>query len=366
MTRSLGNAWSNVWGRRVASITTVLVVASLMAAIVALLIPLRDVKQNVASVYDRSAWRSVYLVEGIDGASKPMGPTEVSALASQPSVQSATPFRLIEGRASDSRTVQVRNYVTSLEPQIVEGRLPASGACEGVVTRELGSVVLGQSMLIQVGAEGSSAGGAIAPKIVGIIDQSFPLINGPSMLTTCALPRSATADQVLVSTRGSALPPQYIAQTLNAVAIGAISNSSSTGLIGLLALVISVLSLVVVAAVARWGAKSRVAELAILRVWGRSRSEILRMIAIEQGILMLVAAPIGLGLGTLLAWRLVRAGGPASMIDPQGGLEFALPSVATASLALVGLGLTLVAFTLLPVSTSIRVDVARMLRRRGE
>lgn len=95
--QTLGNAWANVTGRRVASLTTIVIVSSLMAALVALLVPLHDVRANLRAQYDDPSWRSTFLVEGIAGASEPMGPAEIAALGHEPGVTSVTPVETAQG-----------------------------------------------------------------------------------------------------------------------------------------------------------------------------------------------------------------------------------------------------------------------------
>ena len=91
-----------------------------------------------------------------------------------------------------------------------------------------------------------------------------------------------------------------------------------------------------------------------------------RQRVVEQGLLALAAAPVGLALGTVLAWVLIRSGGESSMVDPAAGIAVALPSASTAALAVGGFAAGLVLLTLAPVMRALAPDVARLLRRRGE
>ncbi|MEO7449175.1 MAG: hypothetical protein ABI336_12955, partial [Humibacillus sp.] len=90
--RPLGNAWANVIGRRVASLTTVVIVASLMASVIALLIPLRDVRANQRAMYEDARWSSIFLVEGITGATEPMQTADIEALRRTPGVTDVVAF----------------------------------------------------------------------------------------------------------------------------------------------------------------------------------------------------------------------------------------------------------------------------------
>ncbi|WP_374967795.1 FtsX-like permease family protein [Terrabacter sp. BE26] len=363
--QTLGNAWANVTGRRVASLTTVVIVASLMAALVALLVPLHDVRANIRAQYDDPSWRSTFLVEGLAGASEPMGPAEIDALAKVPGVTSVTPVDTVEGPAGDD-VVQLRTYVPVLDVPIVQGRAPRAGQCEAAVTRDVAGARLGTSVRVGLGEGGQAAGGGLEPLVVGIIDHSYPLVNGATMLTTCRLPHRDSASQVVVTTRSGQLPKNYVAQSLSSAAAQAMDSSQSTGILGLVALLIAVVSLFVVASVARWSVRSRLGEFVTLRVWGRSRRTVVGMVGVEQAILAIIAAPIGLGLGTLLAWWLVRAGGPSGLVDPAAGIAVAAPSPWTLAVACGGFLLALVLLTALPVVRVLRPDVASLLRRRGE
>ena len=362
---ALGNAWANVVGRRVASVTTILVVASLMAAVTALLVPLRDVRDNQRAAYDRPEWRSVFLVEGLAGATAPMTTAEVATLRRSPGVTGVWAFDTVDADAGGDM-VQLRSWVPALDVTIAAGRAPVAGACEAVVTRAVPGVALGQTMEVDLTGGGRAATPVLAPVVVGVVDRGYPLVDGAAALTTCPLPSSGAPEQFVVATAGGGLPAQYVAESLDTAATRSMDGSASTGVIGLLALVLAVLSFVVLGSVARWSVRSRLGEFTTLRVWGRSRSELLRMVGVEQGLLALVAAPFGIGLGTVLAWVLVRSGGESSMVDPAAGIGVALPSASTVGIAVVGFAVGLVVLTLLPVMRALAPDVARLLRRRGE
>lgn len=363
--RTLGNAWANVIGRRVASVTTVLVVASLMAAVTALLVPLRDVRDNQRAAYDRPEWQSVFLVEGIAGADEPMTSADVAALRQTPGVTGVWPFGTVDADAGGA-LVQLRSWVAALDVPIVVGRAPEPGACEAAVTRSVTDATVGAPLDVSMAGGGSTVGPAVRPVVVGVVDQGYPLVSGPSALTTCPMPSTRAPEQLVVATDTGRLPEQYVGESLDEAAARSMEGSASTGVIGLLALVLAVLSLVVIGSVARWSVRSRLGEFTTLRVWGRSRSDILRMVGVEQGLLALAAAPLGLALGTVLAWVLVRSGGESSMVDPAAGIAIALPSASTAALAVGGFAAGLVLLTLGPVMRALAPDVARLLRRRGE
>lgn len=363
--QTVGNAWANVVGRRVASLTTVVIVSSLMAALVALLIPLHDVRGNLRAQYDDPTWRSTFLVEGVAGASEPMGPTEIAALAKVPGVTSVTPVETVEGPAGED-VVQLRTYVPALDVPIVEGREPRAGTCEAVVTRDVVGARLNAPVKVGLEGGGQAVAASLEPVVVGVIDRSYPLVNGATMLTTCGLPHQDAASQLVVTTRSGQLPETYVAQSLSSAAAQAMEASQSTGILGLIALLIAVVALFVVASVARWSVRSRLGEFVTLRVWGRSRRTVVAMVGIEQSILAVIAAPIGVGLGTVLAWLLVRAGGPSSLVDPAAGIALAAPSAWTVAIACGGFLLALVVLTALPVVRVLNPDVAALLRRRGE
>ena len=128
--QTLGNAWANVTGRRVASLTTIVIVSSLMAALVALLVPLHDVRANLRAQYDDPSWRSTFLVEGIAGASEPMGPAEIAALGHEPGVTSVTPVETAQGPSGDD-VVQLRTYVARARRTRRAGTHPASRGLRG-------------------------------------------------------------------------------------------------------------------------------------------------------------------------------------------------------------------------------------------
>ncbi len=362
---ALGNAWANVTGRRVASVTTVLVVASLMAAVTALLVPLRDVRDNQRAAYDRPEWRSVFLVEGIADATAPMTAAEVETLRRAPGVTGVWAFDTVDGDAGGDM-VQLRSWVPALDVTIAAGRAPAAGACEAVVTRSVPGAAVGQTMDVAFAGGGQAGSPTLRPVVVGVVDQGYPLVDGAAALTTCPLPATGAPEQLVVSTSGGALPAQYVAESLDTAAARSMDGTASTGIIGLLALVLAVLSFVVLGSVARWSVRSRLGEFTTLRVWGRSRSELLRMVGAEQGLLALVAAPFGIGLGTVLAWVLVRSGGESSLVDPAAGIGVAMPSGSTVGIVVGGFAVGLVVLTLLPVMRALAPDVARLLRRRGE
>jgi ABC-type antimicrobial peptide transport system permease subunit len=142
--------------------------------------------------------------------------------------------------------------------------------------------------------------------------------------------------------------------------------SQSTGIIGLIALLLGVVSFFVLASVTRWSVRSRLGEFVTLRVWGRSRRAVVGMVGVEQTILAVASAPIGIGLGTVLAWLLMRSGGPSSLVDPAAGIGVAAPSAWTVAVACGGFLLALVCLTVLPVVRALAPDVASLLRRRGE
>ncbi|TQM64721.1 FtsX-like permease family protein [Humibacillus xanthopallidus] len=362
---TLGNAWANVTGRRVASVTTVLVVASLMAAVTALLVPLRDVRDNQRAAYDRPEWQSVFLVEGIAGADQPMTPSDVKVLRETPGVTGVWPIGTTEADAAGS-FVQLRSWVAALDVPIVVGRPPAAGACEAAVTRSVPGATVGAPLEVALPGGGSSVAGQVRPIVVGVVDQGYPLVSGPSALTTCPMPSTQAPEQLVVATDTGQLPDRYVGESLDAAAARSMDGSTSTGVMGLLALVLAVLSLVVVGSVARWSVRSRLGEFTTLRVWGRSRSDIIGMVGVEQALLALLAAPLGVALGTVLAWVLVRSGGESSMVDPAAGIAVALPSASTIGLAVGGFGIGLVVLTVAPVARALAPDVARLLRRRGE
>lgn len=363
--QTLGNAWANVTGRRVASLTTIVIVSSLMAALVALLVPLHDVRANLRAQYDDPSWRSTFLVEGIAGASEPMGPAEIAALGHEPGVTSVTPVETAQGPSGDD-VVQLRTYVPVLDVPVVQGRTPRAGACEALVSRDVAGAQLDAPMTVGLDAGGQAAGHSVEPLVVGIIDRSYPLVNGATVLTTCALPHQAAASQLVVTTQDGRLPNKYVAQSLSAAAAGAMDASQSTGIIGLIALLLGVVSFFVLASVTRWSVRSRLGEFVTLRVWGRSRRAVVGMVGVEQTILALASAPIGIGLGTLLAWLLMRSGGPSSLVDPAAGIGVAAPSAWTVAVACGGFLLALVCLTVLPVVRALAPDVASLLRRRGE
>lgn len=359
------NALANVTGRRVASVTTIVIVASLMAAVVALLVPLRDVRDNQRAMYADPQWRSVFLVEGVAGASEPMGPAEVAALRRTPGVTAVAPFDVVDADSADG-VVQVRSYVPSLDVRLALGRAPSASSCEAVATRDVASARLSAPIEVALPSAGASAAPRMAPVVVGIVDRSYPLVDGPTLLTTCPLPGAGAPTQFVVTTTNGRLPATYAAQSLESAARSSIDSQGSTGIIGLIALLVAVMAFVVVASLSRWSVRTRLGEFATLRVWGRSKRDVLSMVGVEQLVLLAVAAPLGLGLGTLLAWQLVRAGGPASMVDPDSGLAIALPSASTVALSVGGFGLAMLLLTLVPVWRSVAPDVARLLRRRGE
>ncbi|HET8986986.1 MAG TPA: ABC transporter permease [Humibacillus sp.] len=363
--RSLSNAWANVLGRRVASVTTIVIVASLMAAVVALLIPLRDVRDNQRAMYDDPQWHFVFLVDGVVGASQPMSGTDIEKLRRTPGVTEVSAFDVVDAD-SPSGLVQVRNYVPALGIRLVQGRAPAEGSCEAVVTRDVPGARLQESLAVALPSGGASAASQLDPVVVGVVDRGYPLLSGPTLLTTCPLPQSDSPSQLVVSTSDGRLPPTYAAQSLDSAARSAMDGQGSTGIIGLIALLVAVMALVVVGSLSRWSVRTRVGEFATLRVWGRSKSDVLSMVSAEQGVLLLIAAPLGIGLGTWLAWTLVRSGGPASLVDPDAAIAVAVPSLSTVAMAVGGFGLAMLALTLLPVWRSIAPDVARLLRRRGE
>jgi hypothetical protein len=363
--QTLGNAWANVTGRRVASVTTIVIVSSLMAALVALLVPLHDVRANLRAQYDDPSWRSTFLVEGIAGASEPMGAAEIAALAHEPGVTSVTPVETAQGPSGDD-VVQLRTYVPVLDVPVVQGRSPRAGACEALVSRDVAGAQLDAPMTVGLDAGGQAAGHSVEPLVVGIIDRSYPLVNGATVLTTCELPHQAAASQLVVTTQNGRLPNKYVAQSLSAAAAGAMDASQSTGIIGLIALLLGVVSFFVLASVTRWSVRSRLGEFVTLRVWGRSRRAVVGMVGVEQTILAVASAPIGIGLGTVLAWLLMRSGGPSSLVDPAAGIGVAAPSAWTVAVACGGFLLALVCLTVLPVVRALAPDVASLLRRRGE
>ena len=363
--RPLGNAWANVTGRPVASLTTIVIVASLMAAVVALLIPLRDVRANQRALFDDPSWGSVFLVEGIAGASEPMGPADIEALRRTPGVTSVSAFDAVDADAPGGQ-VQVRGYVPALGVRLAKGRAPSPGSCEAIVTRDVADAPLDSRLRVALPSGGATAVARLEPLVVGVVDRGYPLVEGPAVLTTCTLPRSGSPSQLVVSTSTGSLPATYSAQSLRSVAFRAMDSAGSTGIIGLIALLLAAMSLVVIGAVARWSVRTRLSEFATLRVWGRSKPDIVTMVGIEQSLLLLLAAPFGIGLGTYLGWRLVRAGGPASMVDPDAALSVAFPSASTVGLAVGGFGIALLVLTVFPVWRSVAPDVARLLRRRGE
>lgn len=353
----IGNAWANVSRRRVASMTIVVVVVGLLGGVIALLIPVRDIRSNELSKYQRAEWNRVFLVEG-------EGDNQVAELRKTAGVVAVTPFTVHVGQMPGSEMeVQVRNYVPQLELDIASGRLPASDRCEAVVTRDFPGAAVGRSLNLTL--RPGQGGVHFSPVVVGIINRAYPM-EGPTVITTCPLPATSPPAELIVSTRGTSLPDRYVAQSLNEVARSWFASRASTGLLGLIAIVLAGLSLVVVASVARWGVRSRLGEFTTLRVWGSSRRAILGMVVVEQLMLLLVAAPAGVGVGTLLAWRLVRAGGPSSLVDPQSGIDVAIPSGGTMAMAVGGLTIALVMLTLLPAYRMASRDIVASLRRRGE
>ncbi|GAB3050693.1 hypothetical protein GCM10027053_07260 [Intrasporangium mesophilum] len=360
---TLANASANILGRRAASATTIAVVASLLAAVVGLLIPVRDLRDNLRARYDRDDWRTTLLVAGIANADRPMDVAQLEQLRREPGVTGV--WRLDPAEAAvGGETVQLLRYVDALGITIAAGRAPRAGACEALVSRWVGGVQPGEVVPATVTSRGLTK--RLDMAVVGVVDQGYPLVNGPVLFTTCPLPSEVDVGDLVVTTEHGHLPTTYVAETLDTRAKRTMDSSSSTGLLGLLAVAASVLAVFIVGSVARWTVRSRLGEFTTLRVWGLSKRSIVALVAVEQVTLAMAAAPVGVGLGTYLAWRLVRAAGPSGLVDPEAAISVALPSWSTVGIAVGGIAFALVALTTLPVYRALAPDIARLLRRRGE
>ncbi len=361
--RTLTNAWANVVGRRVASVTTIVVVSSLMAAVVALLIPVRDLRDNLRALYDREDWRTTLLVAGVADADRPMDLAQLEQLRKEPDVTGVWRLDAVDAVVA-GEPVQLLSYVDALDITVAAGRAPRAGACEALVSRWVSGVQPGEVTPATVTSKTGTR--RLDLSVVGVVDQAYPLVNGPVLFTTCPLRPQADVGDLVVATRQGRLATPYVFESLDARAKRTMDSSSSTGLLGLLAVAASVLAVFIVGSVARWTVRARLGEFTTLRVWGLSKRSILAVVGVEQAILGLAAAPVGIGLGTYLAWRLVRAAGPSGLVDPDAPLSVALPSWSTVGLAAGGFAVALVVLTVLPVARALAPDIARLLRRGGE
>lgn len=104
----------------------------------------------------------------------------------------------------------------------------------------------------------------------------------------------------------------------------------------------------------------------MLRIWGSGPAAVVRLFTAETVIVTMLALPVGLLLGTTLAWILIRQGGETSLVDPAAPLAVALPSTSTC--LLIG-GSFLLISSVMSSMTAVgpaRASIAKVLRRKGE
>ncbi len=361
------NAFASLRGRSAASIGVLVIAGILIATLLAMVIPLRDGRDNLASHYDRSSWSNDYLVESLPEAAAAVTKLE-GELRSVDGVREVVPQYFLDATVN-GEVASLRSYDSALDLDLVEGRLPRPGTCEAVVSRDIESstgVGVGDRATVRIEQyDMAERAESVVVEVVGVVDRSHPLVPG-SVVTTCDLvPLAASPVALLVSTDGSVNLPQNLSATdLNSVAEREIRSGTSSGILGLIVLLLVLLSFVVLASVGRWAVRSRVSEFAALRTWGYGRRAILGQVSLEVVLLWLIAAPVGSLVGWFLGWQFMRRVGDVA--DPASGWWVATPSWTSLVLVSGGVLLALVPLTVLPAVAALRPSVAVMLRRRGE
>lgn len=358
-------AVANLRGRAGSTLSVLMIVGALIAGLWALVIPLRDVTDNVARHFSQDAWQDLYLVHGIDGAQDPMSPAEVKELRGESGVEDMTPVVELSGSLQGGEHVTVREPVPGLEAPVVTGREPHAGACEAMVSRDWPGARLGQGVRVRLTGAGPRS--TVEAPVVGIIERGFPLFDGETMVMTCPLPGGAASETYLVRTeKGASLPRKYVAETVAQAADRSFSGRAATGMLGLVVLLLAAVAAVVLVAVGRWTSRARRSELATLSVWGATRARLIAMVMVEGAVLAAGAAMIGGVAGTALAWWIVRQGGPTGLVDPAAGLWAATPSVSTVALVVLPVTAVLIVAMTSSSALTLRKPVATLLRRSGE
>jgi putative ABC transport system permease protein len=281
-----------------------------------------------------------------------------AAIASNPTVQMATPLRVFSADVAGT-TVSI----AAIEPTVYEdhGGLDVVAPDRSALAQlENGPEFLAPQQL--AASSGWNVGtqlpvltdnGLVYFTIAGLVSHSFPAGDGSeSLVMADDLARTyfgATAsgfDDLVVVSRGSPQGVEATAATygLQAVPVDDIEQAArdalqhSIGLLLALAIVSVTIAMLAVINTLVVNARQRTRELALLRAVGLSHAQAVRLVLAEAGLLALTAALIGVATGCVIALPMLRASS-----SPGFAPAFSFPAVTAVVLAVAVLAAALVA-----------------------